>query len=206
MKKALSLLLALSILTTAAFAAWPSWAGEAEDWGEAKSLSQEFMSAPADTVTRSMAAQLIYEAAGRPEVTGDQPFTDVEGAYSGAIAWAAAQGIVDGVGNGKFAPEAPVTRQEFAAMLHRGAGKPQAKGDLSKFRDSASLPLGGGRGALVRPHGAFSREVPGDPGPHGPHHRGGGRADPEAGGEPAGYRGHVGGPHGADRLPPARGL
>ncbi|MBM6786793.1 S-layer homology domain-containing protein [Collinsella tanakaei] len=43
--------------------------------------------------------------------------------YSEAIAWAKQTGVVNGYGDGTFAPDAPVTREELAAMLANYARK-----------------------------------------------------------------------------------
>ena len=58
--------------------------------------------------------------------------------YSDAIAWAAANGIVNGVGGNKFAPSEPVTREQLAAMLYRYAGSPAVSGELG-FDDADSI-------------------------------------------------------------------
>ena len=69
------------------------------------------------------------------------PFTDVKTRqwYTGAVIWAAQEGIVNGVGSGKFDPDGIVTREQVAAILYRYA---QYKGittderaDLSAFED-----------------------------------------------------------------------
>ena len=44
--------------------------------------------------------------------------TDPTRWYFGAVEWAASQGLVSGIGNGNFAPDRPITRQEMAVMLH----------------------------------------------------------------------------------------
>lgn len=79
--------------------------------------------APGAATTRAMTAAMLYRLEGSPPVEGDQPFRDVpEGAwYSGAVNWAAAQGIITGLGDGRFAPDSPVTREQLAAMLWRYA-------------------------------------------------------------------------------------
>ena len=50
-----------------------------------------------------------------------QPFADVDpdAWYAKDVAWAAEHGIVEGVGDGRFEPDRPITRAEVAAMLHR---------------------------------------------------------------------------------------
>ena len=120
--------------------AWPAWAAEALSWGREASISQEFLSEPDETVTRGMAAQLLYEAAGKPAVSGECPFTDVSGAYAGAVTWAAEQGYLTGVGDGKYESARSVTRQEFAAILWRRAGSPGAAVQgLDQFRDAGAV-------------------------------------------------------------------
>jgi hypothetical protein len=50
-----------------------------------------------------------------------QPFADVDpGAwYAKDVAWGADRGIVEGVGDGCFEPNRPITRAEVVAMIHR---------------------------------------------------------------------------------------
>ena len=120
--------------------AWPAWAEEALSWGQNAAISQDFLTAPAETVSRGMAAQLLYEAAGRPAVTGTCPFSDVPEEYADAVTWAAAEGILTGVGEGRYEPSRMVTRQEFAAILWRQAGAPEmAAQGLAQFGDAASV-------------------------------------------------------------------
>jgi hypothetical protein len=50
-------------------------------------------------------------------------FTDVDGKqyYAPYVAWAAERGLVKGIGEGKFDPDRPITRQEAALLLLRYA-------------------------------------------------------------------------------------
>ena len=58
-------------------------------------------------------------------------------------------GIASGVGGNRFAPSAPVTRQDFVTMLWRQAGKPSADMSvLKRFRDQGQIS-GYARGALA---------------------------------------------------------
>jgi len=79
--------------------------------------------APQRSLTRAMAATIFHRLAGLPEVTFDPVFSDVsaERWYSDAIVWAAQNDIVEGIGNGLFAPRSYVTREQFTTMLHRFA-------------------------------------------------------------------------------------
>ena len=55
----------------------------------------------------------------------DSLFTDVskESYYSKPIAWAAENGIVNGIGENRFAPNDSITRQDFVVILYRYATK-----------------------------------------------------------------------------------
>lgn len=144
MKRICALLLCSALLipqaSAAAAGSWPAWAEEALSWGREASISQEFLSEPEETVTRGMAAQLLYEAAGKPAVSGECPFTDVSGDNADAVTWAAEQGYLTGVGDGKYEPARSVTRQEFAAILWRRAGSPgTAVQGLDQFRDAGAV-------------------------------------------------------------------
>ena len=145
MKRICSVLLCLALLSPPALAAsegsWPAWAEPALSWGQDKSIGSEFLSAPAAVVTRGAAAQLLYEAAGRPDVSAACPFSDVSGAYADAVTWAAERGYLSGTGDGDLpAPPRLVTRQEFAAILWRQAGSPWAAAqDLTQFQDAGAV-------------------------------------------------------------------
>ena len=119
MKRAIvSAVLCSTILAgTSGATAWPGWAQDARDWAQSLALSEDILDAPEAAVTRGQAVQLLYEVAGRPNAPADTPFTDVPETYADATAWAAEQGFVEGLGDGKYQPERPLTRQEFAAML-----------------------------------------------------------------------------------------
>ena len=78
---------------------------------------------PEETMSRAMFAAVIWNLEGKPTPNGTATFTDVlKGAwYYDAVSWAAENGIVSGIGNGKFAPEQPITREEMAVMLYNYA-------------------------------------------------------------------------------------
>ena len=141
MKRFAAMFLALLLtVTTVSAAEWPSWAESARTWAEDNSVSEEILAQPDATVTRGMAAQLFYETAGSPEVTGEPAFSDVAGDYADAVTWAAEAGYVQGVGGGLYEPERTLTRQAFAAMLYRGMGSPAVSGpELDQYQDAASV-------------------------------------------------------------------
>lgn len=76
---------------------------------------------PHGSATRGQVVTVLYRLAGEPEVTGGSSFTDVyEGDwYYDAIAWAASLGIAQGMGDGTFAPNDYVTREQFVVFLYR---------------------------------------------------------------------------------------
>ena len=98
--------------------------------------------APKDTLTRAMLVTVLYRMAGSPAVDAPSGFTDVADGqwYSDAIAWAAANGIVNGVGNNRFAPSEPVTREQLAAIFFRYAKAEAPEADvLSGYPDAESV-------------------------------------------------------------------
>ncbi len=82
---------------------------------------------PEQGLTRQALMAFLHRLAGTPEPPADAPtFTDVQAnhPFAGAIAWAASMGITTGFADGTFRPATPVTRQAFAAFMHRLAGTP----------------------------------------------------------------------------------
>ena len=92
---------------------------------------------PDGTLTRAMVVTVLYRAVGSPAVSGATNFTDVKPGqwYTDAIAWAQANGVVNGVTATTFAPDAPVTREQIAAILWRYSGLPEMTADLGVFTD-----------------------------------------------------------------------
>ena len=97
------------------------------------------------TTTRAMIVTILYRLEDTPIVSGGSDFTDVEIGqwYSDAIAWAAANNIVGGYGNGLFGPDDPITREQLAAILYRYAQYKSydttASADLSRYTDLGQL-------------------------------------------------------------------
>lgn len=100
---------------------------------------------PAAFMNRAMLATVLYRLAGSPVLPGESgvSFTDVSAGswYETPVTWAAAGGIVNGMGGGLYMPDSNVTREQMAVMLHRYAagyaGLPvTAAGDLSGFPDA----------------------------------------------------------------------
>ena len=96
---------------------------------------------PDSSLTRAMLAQILYNRAGKPAVKDKSAFTDVanDAWYADAIIWAYGEGIVSGVGGGKFAPDASITREQLAAMLYRAAGSPEVQETTLTFNDASKV-------------------------------------------------------------------
>src|SRR5690554_2947473 len=63
-------------------------------------------------------------------------FTDVQKHWSESyVELAAAKGLVEGVGGGKYEPDRTVTRAEFAVMLVRALGHGLPTSDTSPYED-----------------------------------------------------------------------
>lgn len=77
--------------------------------------------APADNMTRAMFVTVLFRFHGAKGDSSQSAFVDVAPGewYTAAINWAAANRIVDGVGNGKFAPNDPITRAQMCTMIER---------------------------------------------------------------------------------------
>ena len=102
--------------------------------------------APKDTTTRAQVVQTLYNLAGGPKTTGTTPFTDLtQDWYKDAVLWAYQTGVVAGTSETTFAPEAPVTREQFAVLLMEYASrvlKPArtwTPADLSRFPDNGGV-------------------------------------------------------------------
>ncbi len=96
---------------------------------------------PNSTMTRAMLTTVLYRAAGSPAVSQTANFRDVSASayYSGAAAWAAANGIVTGYGNGLFGSNDPVTREQIATILWRYQGSPAPAGTAANFTDQSTI-------------------------------------------------------------------
>jgi len=80
------------------------------------------------TLTRGMAATILWNKAGKPEPVNVSPFLDVTGDayYAKAVAWAYEQGIVLGYDGTTFGPNDFVTTEQFTIMLDKSNGSTPA--------------------------------------------------------------------------------
>ena len=136
--------------------------------------------APGERVTRAMLATVLFRMAGASaqSATGNT-FSDVIPGewYEAGIRWSSGQGIVNGIGDGLFAPQMNVTREQLAVMLYRYAeeylkANTQVRGDLMGFEDQAGISdwareglswavgagiMNGDTGGMLNPGGSASR-------------------------------------------------
>lgn len=102
--------------------------------------------APEETITRAMFVTILARyAKAETDNNAETAFTDVPSGqyYTGAVAWAAANGIVNGTSAVTFAPNDPVTREQMAALLYRAmrflGNKCPQDGKLDAFSDASAL-------------------------------------------------------------------
>ncbi|MDR1572506.1 MAG: S-layer homology domain-containing protein [Clostridiales Family XIII bacterium] len=100
---------------------------------------------PDGAMTRAMLVTALHRLEGSPDAAEYAGFTDVaqDGPLSAAVSWAHGAGVVNGMGDGSFAPDGNITREQTAAMLyryarHRGADVSES-GDLTAFSDAGSV-------------------------------------------------------------------
>lgn len=101
--------------------------------------------APDETVTRAMLATILHRLAKEPTGQGSA-FSDVptDAWFYKGVSWAAQTGIVKGMGEGIFQPNAALSREQLALMLYRYATQyeklaTETKGDISTFVDQAAV-------------------------------------------------------------------
>lgn len=77
---------------------------------------------PELNLTRAMAVTVLHRLSGDTE-SFDNTFSDIASGvwYEDAVAWASANGITRGTGNGRFSPNENITREQFATMLYNYA-------------------------------------------------------------------------------------
>ena len=122
---------------------------------------------------------MLYNALGKPAVTGSSGFSDVSPSdyYAQAITWASANHLVSGVAEGLFGPTDLVTREQAFTILHQAMpllGLSSPEPDLTvldRFADRdqiaeyarphaaalVSQGLASGAGGVLNPKGQLTR-------------------------------------------------
>jgi len=126
------------------------WFGVSVDYAAARSLmagTGNDLFSPNATLTRAMFVTILGRMAGAdaakfPGVS----FSDVQKGswYAPYVEWAVKNGVTQGVGGGKFAPDTPVTREQMAALIIRyadtaGHALPDGASVRASFRDEGSI-------------------------------------------------------------------
>lgn len=101
---------------------------------------------PNGTVSRAMAATLLYRMAGEGAVSGTVSLSDVPADtwYTQAALWAAENNILPGIENGAFLPDQAITREELATALYRyaqlrGLNLPAGSDITASFSDAGTV-------------------------------------------------------------------
>ena len=100
--------------------------------------------APDATTSRGMIVTILYRLEDSPSAA-QADFADVAAGayYAGAVAWASANGIVTGYGDGTFGPDTAITREQLAAILYRYAQylglEVSQTADLTGYGDAADI-------------------------------------------------------------------
>ena len=156
------------------------WAKSSIDFTVARELFQGTSATtfdPAGTMTRSMLVTVLHRLEDTPAVSQSVTFADVErnSWYTAAVAWANANGIVQGTGTG-FQPNGPIPREQLATILYRYVGtlgrSTAGRGTLATFSDQGKVSswakeamewavgqglINGKSGGLLDPGGNASR-------------------------------------------------
>ena len=76
---------------------------------------------PDATCTRKQAVTFLYRAAGSPAVSGESAFEDVgaDAYYARAVAWAAQNGVTNGISQALFGTGSDCTRAQIVTFLYR---------------------------------------------------------------------------------------
>ena len=98
-----------------------TWYDKAQEWAKDSGVSDG--TAPQANVTRAQMVTMLWRAAGSPAPQTMSSFADVsaDAYYAAAVAWAAEQGITNGVSATQFQPNGACTRAQIAAFLYRAS-------------------------------------------------------------------------------------
>ena len=101
---------------------------------------------PQTPMTRAMLVSILWRQDGMQPFSAKNPFVDVHANqwYTEGVLWAASNGIVSGMGDGRFAPMETITRAQMASVMLRYTAylgiNTNYRADLSVFADGDSVP------------------------------------------------------------------
>ena len=118
-----------------------SWAADAVAFASAHELfngTAPGQFSPNLPMSRGMLAVVLHNLENNPAQALTGAFADVDNSqwYAEGVAWAEAQGIIGGYGNGRFGPNDNITREQLAVMLWRYSGSPAATDRELHFADA----------------------------------------------------------------------
>lgn len=100
---------------------------------------------PEMVMSRAMLVTVLYRIDGKPDITAENHFLDVEAGnwYTDAVIWADANEIVYGYDDGNFGPNDSISREQMAVILYRYTEYKgydmTASADLSGFTDADEI-------------------------------------------------------------------
>ena len=101
--------------------------------------------APNEPLSRAQFAVILYRMEGKPEVTYESRFPDVDGDtwYTDAVAWAGEEGIITGYADKNFGPADSITREQMAVMMYRYANMKKydtdEKEEFDRYQDASKV-------------------------------------------------------------------
>ena len=101
--------------------------------------------APEDNITRAEFAAILSRMSGDDLPAAESNFTDVanDAWYAANVTWAVTAGVVKGVSETEFAPDANITRQDMAVMIERYAAYKAytfaAENEVERFADENEI-------------------------------------------------------------------
>lgn len=120
-----------------------AWYAEAVAWCRENGImsgTSESEFSPDEPMSRAMLATVLWRRENSVRVGHTMDFSDVQTDtwYTEAVCWAASEKLMEGYGDGSFGVDAPVTREQFAAVLWRYADSPDG-GEAEAFSDEGMI-------------------------------------------------------------------
>lgn len=114
---------------------------KATDYGILNGMDYGIFS-PGGQTTRAQAAKVLFAISGEAAPAYSSRFKDVLRSdwFADAVGWAAQKGVVNGLDDGTFRPNTPITRQDMVVLMYRYLGSPAPQhNSLSNYADGAQV-------------------------------------------------------------------
>ena len=105
----------------------------------------ETIFSPDKQCNRAMLVSILYRLEGAGKMDYSPVFKDVPANtwYTDGVLWAEQNGIVNGLGNNRFGPDDPLTREQFATIMMRYVAfkgiQTDNRAELSSFPDASKV-------------------------------------------------------------------